>query len=438
MSEDLDILYKVLTREQTTGYRDSSVLGNFEEFVSDWCDKILARNDDQKVQKVLQDIRLTSKGYGTVAREARERKITEIGRMLLSLRDLLQHISDRYEAPLRGQSDRDALKDRGMAYKQEGKFTEAIAEFEKVLESSPDDSFATLNLAHIYLQQGKLDESNRLVDRALKVNPANPFAHAIRGEILFREGNMEEAATVFEGLLNLKPDDTYVYSKLGTIYRKQNKIREATSILNRGLEINPEDPALHHALGDVHAWLGKDEEAIAEYQRAIDIDPEDEYAFRGLLSSKAKGRDAGSIISQLQKILKIPSRKQNPHLHALLAKYLKQEKQYEAAAAELRESVKLQPNSLYFQTQLAFCYSRLGQYLRVIELLEPISKIRPRDRLVIQSLAKAYARAGRIEDARKLLIEILYVYPNNRSLRSALMNLGKSKASDEQQRDQPY
>ncbi len=112
---------------------------------------------------------------------------------------------------------------------------------------------------------------------------------------------------------------------------------------------------------------------------------------------------------------------------ALLARYLKQEKDYEAAAAEFRESVKLQPNSIYFQTQLAFCYSRLEQYPRVIELLEPIHKVRQRDPLIANALAKAYAGVERIDDARKLLIEILYVYPNDRSLRSALVKLGKSK-----------
>ena len=159
----------------------------------------------------------------------------------------------------------------------------------------------------------------------------------------------------------------------------------------------------------------------------MDIDPEDEYAFRGLLSSKAKGQDRKAIISQLQKILKIPSRRQNAHLHALLARYLKQEREYEAAADEFREAVKLQPRSTYFQTQLAFCYSKLEQYPRVIELLEPIHRVKPRDLIITRALAKAYTGVERIEDARKLLIDILYIYPNDRSLRSALVKLNRSK-----------
>jgi len=431
MPDNLEILYKTLIREQTTGYSGSSVLGSFEEFVAGWCDKVLAGNDVQSVREVLNDMKSVSEGYRTASQEARERKIADMGRMLLSLRDILQQLPDPHETPAASQnySESGTHKDRGLAYKHEKRFAEAIAEFERALESAPDDHFALSHLAHIYLQQGNLEEAHRLIDRALKVDPGNPFAHGIKGEIVFKEGDMQEAAATYEEILNLKPDDKYAHSKLGVIYRKQGKTEQAISILERGLEIDPENPSLHHALGDVYAGQGKDEEAIAEYQKAVDIDPDDDYAFRGLLSSKAKGRDNEAIISQLRQVLKIPSRRQNAHLHALLGRCLKQEKRYEEAADTFREAVKLQTRSLYFQTQLAFCYSKLEQYSRVIELLEPIRKVKPRDPLIANVLAKAYAGVERIEDARKLLIDTLYIYPNDRFLRLALMKLGKAKPS---------
>lgn len=428
MSDDLETLYKVLTREQTTGYSGSSVLGDFEEFIAGWCNKILSQYNHQQVQKVLHDMRSMAEGYRVAAPTIRERKTAEMSRMLLSLRDILQQLP-RHRIYIDNLDKPESHKDRGLAHKQEGRLSEAIAEFEKELESKPDDAFVMSHLAHIYLLLDKVEESSRLIDISLKLDPGNPFAHGVKGEILFKEGNMEEAAIVFEEILNLKSDDTYAHSKLGVIYRKQGRMKEAESVLERGLEINPEDPALHHALGDVYAWLGKDENALAEYQRAVDLDPEDQYAFRGLVSSKTRGRDIKTMISQLQKILKIPSRRQNAHLHALLAQHLKQDKQYEAAAEELREAVRLQPRSLYFQIQLAFCYSKLNQYPRVIELLEPAYRVRPRDPLIAEALAKAYTGEGRIEDARKLLIDILYIYPNNRSLRAALMKLKKPKPS---------
>jgi tetratricopeptide (TPR) repeat protein len=424
MSEILDVLYKLITREQMTGYKDSSALGGFEHVVSEWCDKELANGDDDQVSQILKDMKRISQDYGTGSIDIRERKIAEIGRMLLNLRDAFQHKPIKV---LQAQFNRSDFREKVLMYKQEGRLTEAITELDKSLESKPDDVFAISHLAHTYLLQNKLEESARLIDRALKLDPSNAFANKIKGDIFFIEGNMNESATIFEGLINLKPDDTYAYSKLGIIYRKQGRLEDALSILKRGIEIAPDDPSLHRALGDVHSQSGNDEEAVIEYQKAVEIDPEDEYAFRGIVSSKSKEKDINIAISQLQKVLKIPSHSQNPHLHALLGTYLKQQKQYETALSEFREALKLNPNSIYFQTQLAFCYSKLEQYQRVIELLEPVNRIRSRDPLIVQALAKAYSSVDRFEDARKILIDILYVYPNDHSLRSALMKVGKPK-----------
>ncbi len=94
MSQNLETLYKVLTREQTTGYKGSSVMGSFEEFVSGWCDKVLSANRHEQVQRLLHDMKSMAEGYGKAATEMRERKVAEMGRMLLSLRDLLQQIPE--------------------------------------------------------------------------------------------------------------------------------------------------------------------------------------------------------------------------------------------------------------------------------------------------------------------------------------------------------
>jgi tetratricopeptide (TPR) repeat protein len=424
MSEILDVLYKLITNEQMTGYKDSSALGGFDHVVSEWCDRELASNDDAQASQILKDIISASQNYGTGSIEMRERKIAEIGRMLLNLRDVLQQRSAKASQVQFNRSD---FREKVLMYKQEGRLTEAIIELDKLLESKSDNVFALSHLAHIYILQNKPEESVRLIDRALKLDPSNAFANKIKGDILFIEGNMNESATIFEGLINLKPDDTYAYSKLGVIYRKQGRLEDALSVLKRGIEIAPDDPSLHRALGDVHSQSGNDEEAVVEYQKAVEIDPEDEYAFKGIVSSKSKEKDINTAISQLQKVLKIPSHSQNPHLHALLGTYLKQQKQYDTALLEFREALKLNPNSIYFQTQLAFCYSKLEQYQRVIELLEPINRIRSRDPLIVQALAKAYSSIGRFEDARRILIDILYVYPNDHSLRSALMKVGRSK-----------
>lgn len=420
INKDLETLYRLITREQVTGYRDTSSQNGFEDFVNNWCDRLTNYNIIQ-LRPILDDIKITANGYRTAKYGERERKISEIGRMLLSLRDLQTDQNENYHEF----KEIDIHKQKGLEYKQEGNLSYAILEFEKVLDLKHDDSFALLHLSHIYLNQGRIEESKRLIDRVLKNEPSNIFANSINGEILIIEGNLKEALDTYDAIINIDPNNTYAYSRLGMIYRKLGKIDEALSILNHGLEIDSNNPSLHRALGDVYSMLNKDEESIAEYQKALDLDPEDYYAFSGLVLQKTKTRDTSSAISQLQKILKIPSHYQNPYLHALLAKYLKAEGQYESAVHELRESIKLKPDSLYFQIQMSLCLLKLHEYQKVIEILEPIIKIKSNDVIIIRSLVTAYANVGRIEDARKLLINALYIYPNDRWFRKALMRLKK-------------
>ncbi len=429
MNEILDNLYRLLTNEHKNGYNDNSAFEGFEKTVTDLCDREFERFKNDQIQKLLLDIKTTAKDYGISEPMTRQGKVTEIGRMLLTLRDLIQNYNLR-EIKTQRHNSQIEIKERVLQHKQEGKYESAIADLEGILEANPKDTFALSHLAHIYLLMSNFEESNRLIDIALKLDPSNVFANRIKGDILFMEGYLDESALIYEGLINIKPDDPYTYSKLGTIYRKQNKINDALSIINRGLEVDPENPSLHKALGDVYSQLGDDEKAISEYQKAIDIDPEDEYALKGIVLNKSKDKDINISISQLRKVIKIPSHSQNPHLHALLGLYYRWIGQYDLAVSELRESLKLNPDSIYFQTQLAFCYSKAGEYQKTIELLEPIIKIRPKDLLVAQALVKAYINTNRIEDARKLLINVLYMYPKDRFLRSALTKIGKMKTTD--------
>lgn len=417
--KELDNLYRLILREQVTGYSDNSAIPNFEQFVISWCDRI-CKGTNMQIQNVAQDIRRTAQGYTSADRSLRERKVTEIGRMLLSLRDIMQQELSINEVDAK-ESEKSWITEGS------GDLSELTNRLESLLDENPNDVFTLKQLANAYLKQGKLEEADRVIEKALKLNPSDSCANLLMGELLFAKGNLDESCKVFEELLSLKPNDLYIYSKLGTIYRKLGKIDKAFSILKQGLEIDPEYAPIHTALGDLYAQIGRDEESLREYQKALEFDPEDGYAFKGLVSEKTKNRDINFVILELRKILKIPSRSQNPYLHILLANYLRKTGRYEEAVDEIGEALKLKPNSIYFQTQLAFCYAKLGEHHKVIEILEPINRAKSNDPVIARVLAESYRQVGREESARSILIKALYENPNDKALRHALMSLHKSR-----------
>ena len=307
--------------------------------------------------------------------------------------------------------------EQGLAHKRGRHWDEAIAEFEQSLALNPDDSFALSNLAHIYLIQNNLQQAQHFVEKARKSNPSNWFACGLQGDILASLGDLAGATSAYEEQLALKSDAIYAYINLGIVYRKQGKLDAALSILKQGLEIAPQMPKLYHVLGDVYAAMKQNEQAMAQYQRAIELDANDDYAFNRWLACQLKQKNPEAAVIELKQVLKIPSRRQNAHLHVLLALQLKNLKRYEEAIAELQTAVKLNPNSVYFRTQLAFCYSKNGEYTKVIELLNPIHKIRPKDALVAAAMVKAYLNLNEHQQAQRILDNSLKHQPNNRYLK---------------------
>ena len=180
-------------------------------------------------------------------------------------------------------------------------------------------------------------------------------------------------------------------------------------------------------MGDVYAALGQNEQAMAQYQQAMELAPDDEYAFNRWLACQLKQRNSETAVLQLKQVLKIPSRRQNAHLHALLALQLKNLRRYDEAIAELETAVKLNPNSIYFRRHLAFCYSKNGEYSKVLELLLPIYKIRSQDALAAAAIVKAYLNLNEHKKAQAVLNEALEHQPNDRYLRLMVSQLEKAK-----------
>jgi tetratricopeptide (TPR) repeat protein len=131
-----------------------------------------------------------------------------------------------------------------------------------------------------------------------------------------------------------------------------------------------------------------------------------------------RNQSSQQAIDQLRQLLKIPSRHRNPHLHAQLGLQLKKQGAYKEATEELEIAVKLKPNSIYFRTQLAFCYSKQEAYHKSLPLLEQVFEIRSEDTQIIGAMAKAYFHLGELDRAKQSLTQAIKKAPHDRYLRS--------------------
>jgi len=107
-------------------------------------------------------------------------------------------------------------QNNGNRYDDNGKFKEAIAEYQQSLEYVPDDANTLFNLGVVYLKTNK----------------------------------PEEAAATFEKFVKVEGNDAEGYNLLGIAYRGSSKEKDAQSAWAKSLKINPDQPKVKEMMGD--------------------------------------------------------------------------------------------------------------------------------------------------------------------------------------------
>ena len=168
----------------------------------------------------------------------------------------------------------EARNNLGNALLQQGKVDEAIVQLQRALQLKPDYAEACGNLGNALLQQGKVDEAMEHVQRALQINPDSANAHDILGNAFLQKGNVDGAILEYQAALRLNPRYAEACYNLGNARLRQGKLDEAIAQYQKALEINPDFAEAHNNLGTALLHQGNAAEAIAQYQRALQIRPD--------------------------------------------------------------------------------------------------------------------------------------------------------------------
>ena len=100
----------------------------------------------------------------------------------------------------------------GMALRRQGKWQEAIANYEKALAVAPDDEGLYYNIALAHNDGGKKREALRAVNKALEINPRFYQTSAnvafTLGTLFSDNGQAREAASYLETAVQLEPEHT--------------------------------------------------------------------------------------------------------------------------------------------------------------------------------------------------------------------------------------
>ncbi len=291
----------------------------------------------------------------------------------------------------------------GNALVQKGEVDEAIARFRKAIDLKPDYSAAYSNLGSLLLKKGGVDEAIALFRKALQIKSDDMEAHYNLGSALFQKNGADEALLHFQAALQLKPESVEARYSLGNVLLVMGKIDEAIGHYQKILQMRPEFTDAVYNLGNALLQQGNVEEAITQYKRALELKPEFADVYNNFGNALAHGGRLDEAIAHYEKALQL--RPEMAEAHNNLGNVLLQKGRYHEAIGHLEKVLVLKPDDAGAQNNLAWLLATSAQASlregeRAIKLAQRANQLTGgKDPNILETLAAAYAEAGRFGDA---------------------------------------
>jgi tetratricopeptide (TPR) repeat protein len=162
---------------------------------------------------------------------------------------------------------------RGIANVGEGRYHDALVEYNRAIELAPD-------VGHTYSLRGVVYENLQQYDRALADHnqaidrdPDNAVAHYNRGVAQERLGNVTAALDDYSRAIALDPTDADPHYNRGNLLGAAGRQEQAIADFTEAIRINPQYALAYNNRGNAHGRLGQHAEALGDYTRALELQP---------------------------------------------------------------------------------------------------------------------------------------------------------------------
>jgi tetratricopeptide (TPR) repeat protein len=122
---------------------------------------------------------------------------------------------------------------------------EAIEEYRKALDITPNNGDAQFNLGVLLTKQKQPAEAIRKFRAALRINPKNANAHAYLGNLLTQNNRLDEATYHLNEAIRLAPDNPQPYCYMGLVLHHKNRIKESEQWYRKSISMKPDYAEAH-------------------------------------------------------------------------------------------------------------------------------------------------------------------------------------------------
>jgi tetratricopeptide (TPR) repeat protein len=226
---------------------------------------------------------------------------------------------------------------------------QAAAElFEKACRLEPDVSLYRLRFAENLFLMGR--ECRSEVEEVLRLDPEDAWVNNLYGQVLMAEGKAPEALSYFERATRREPDEVDLSLNYSDCLAKSGRIEEALKVNGLMLNRHEDDARLHNQEGNLFVLAGDFPHALVSYEKALKLEGGNPDYLRNCASTCIELDMILRSEELLTRLLDLHPASETYNLvgHLELIKG-----EYARAEAALNEGLELEPESLDLQLNLA-------------------------------------------------------------------------------------
>jgi tetratricopeptide (TPR) repeat protein len=287
----------------------------------------------------------------------------------------------------------------------------AITNFNLLLNISPNDIEALMNLVQCFESSGKsIDDKLKIRKQIQNLLPDNSENLFQIGQLYFTKNNNKKSIEYYDRAIDLSPKKAVYYYHRGIVKGQSNFLKEAINDFDSAIGLNPKNSFFHGAKGHVLYHLNEFQLAIEELDYSIKLNNDNHlsYYWRGLTKTYLKNINA---LEDIDIAIKLNST--NAECYYARGIYNRNHKYNEEAIIDFTKAISINNKKSKFFTKRGDVNLLLKKYPQAISDYDDSLKIDPNESEAYDSKANAYGLISRFKEAHELIDSAINLFSDN-------------------------
>ncbi|MDQ4078724.1 MAG: tetratricopeptide repeat protein [Chloroflexota bacterium] len=300
---------------------------------------------------------------------------------------------------------------RGRLHAQQAEWAMALADFDRVLDATPDDPELHYWRAYVYWRREEWEKMRGALERLEALSPDNPLSWELRAHLLFHDGAFDEAEVLYSRAMDVSGDTPDLRYNRSLTRRYLGHYEPAKEDLQAILEMEPNRLWVHLELNDYALEAGEYQDALQHARAAVALDQD---SFEARLSEAATLVAMGENEQARERLQAMRMEfAGQPLVEQLYGDLLASEGEAEAAIECYRRVLELEPDNHVVRLKLAGELISLQRYEEAQQAIEQVLEMEPENVDAYATRADLYRYNNEPDAMRADLDHLLTLDPQN-------------------------